>query len=268
MRVYSALVGNVVAARRPWAWAIIALGFLLLARVAAPVGAMDLDTLVRVGAGTAVALVVIALGAATLSGWPLADSLRMRGARPPLRAIETVTLIVGLLALSHLLDAAIEHADLRATSRLGVIEDALAGIDGAGVWFALAGIALAPAIAEELLFRGYVLGALLSRLRPLWAVLISALLFGAAHFDLVQGGAAAILGVYLGAVSIATRSIRVCVAAHFCNNALAVLDPALAAPVATHPLVIAGGWALLASGGIGACIVLARRLRAPTPCAP
>ncbi len=262
--MYSDAVGNVVTAGRPWAWGIVAIGLLLLGRSVVPAGQIGLDALVRVGATTALALSVIAFGAAALSGQRIPDSLRTRRAQPPIGLIESATLIVGLLALSSLMDLAIEHFDLRAASRLGVIEDALADLHGSDVWLALGAVALAPAIAEELLFRGYLLGALLSRLRPARAVVLSAVCFGLAHFDLVQGSAAAILGLYLGAVSIATGSIRICVAAHFFNNALAVLDPSLAESLGSHPIVGTGVSAVLAAGGLGSWIVLRRRLEGAT----
>jgi len=263
VRGYSARLAEDVAARRPWAWAIVALGFLLMGGGTASIGPMGLGALVRVGASTALSLIVIALGAALLSGRPLADALRIRPAHPPIRLAESALLIFGMLALSNLMDAAIEHFDWRAGSRLGEIERALAGMRGAEVWLVLGAIGVAPAIAEELLFRGYVLGALLRRTRPGWAVPISALLFGCAHLDLVQGSAAVVLGLYLGAVSLATRSIRLCVAAHFCNNALAVLGPSLGDRFTAQPIAPIALWLLLSAGAVGAAGVLARRLRPP-----
>jgi membrane protease YdiL (CAAX protease family) len=265
VRGYSGDLAEDVAARRPWAWAIVALGFLLMGGGTASVGPMGLGALVRVGASTALSLIVIALGAALLSGRPIADALRTRPVDPPIRLAESASLIIGMLALSNLMDIAIEHFDWRAASRLGEIEQALSGMRGAEIWLALAAIALAPAIAEELLFRGYVLGALLGRMQPAWAVLISAILFGCAHLDLVQGSAAAALGVYLGAVSLATRSIRLCVAAHFCNNALAVLGPSLGSQLAPRPILSTGLWLLLLLGAAGAVVVLGRRLRPSAP---
>jgi membrane protease YdiL (CAAX protease family) len=87
--------------------------------------------------------------------------------------------------------------------------------------FVMIVIALVPAVAEELLFRGMVqrsfeLG--LGSRRGLW---LTALIFAAYHVNPFSFIPLIILGVYLGFLVIRTNSLFTSMAAHFYNNALA-----------------------------------------------
>lgn len=256
-------------AGRRWAWLIIAVGVLLVTTAAGGLDPDDARTLAHAGARTALGLLALAVGIGLLAGRPLAEALRARPARPPVSVREWASLCAGLLALSALLDAALHGLGLRDGSRLARIEEMLAGVEGGDWLIVLGGVALAPAIAEELLFRGALLDALLRR-GPAWlAVAISAAVFGAAHLDLAQGGATAILGLYLGAVSVATGTVRVGIAAHFLNNAVALLVPTLGPDMVEHPAVATAVALGLALGGGAAAVVLGRRLRRrPSPTRP
>jgi membrane protease YdiL (CAAX protease family) len=84
-------------------------------------------------------------------------------------------------------------------------------------------ISIGPAIGEELMFRGALLQTFRRDMPAGWAVLYSSILFGAIHFDWMQGTAAGIIGLYLGCVTVWSRSIYPAMTAHFFNNLLAVL---------------------------------------------
>jgi len=85
-------------------------------------------------------------------------------------------------------------------------------------------IAVSPAICEELLFRGAILSGLRSGLRSRWsAAICCGLLFGLFHLQLVQMLPAALLGVMLSWLVIASGSIIPAMIFHFLNNAAAVL---------------------------------------------
>lgn len=83
-------------------------------------------------------------------------------------------------------------------------------------------IALAPAIFEELLFRG-----LLVRFfekKGVWtAILASGVLFAIFHLDFYKLLPITFLGIWLGYLLYTSRSIYLPMLAHFCNNALAIL---------------------------------------------
>ncbi|HVW01442.1 MAG TPA: ABC transporter permease subunit/CPBP intramembrane protease [Planctomycetaceae bacterium] len=88
----------------------------------------------------------------------------------------------------------------------------------------LASFALAPAVCEEWFFRGYVYRALEARLRPVYAIADSALMFGLFH--LVATDALAIerlipstlLGLVLGWLRYRSGSLLPGIALHFCHN--------------------------------------------------
>ena len=84
-------------------------------------------------------------------------------------------------------------------------------------------VVMAP-IVEEFLFRGGMQGHLLRKWKnPAWAIVVSALVFGAVHGNPVQIFFAAILGVVLGWVYYRTGSLLPCMLMHFVNNGTSVL---------------------------------------------
>lgn len=85
--------------------------------------------------------------------------------------------------------------------------------------------ALVPAVCEEVAFRGYILSGLSSAYRPLWAIVLSALLFGFLHvlFSLTsQFFNATLLGMLLGLLALRSGSLWPGVVFHLVNNSLAV----------------------------------------------
>jgi len=177
--------------------------------------------------------------------------------RGRLGAVRGALALLGFLALSHALHAGVVWLGLLEGTTLAEI-DRTAREQGAvhpgWLWLAFG---LAPALGEELLFRG-LLQRLLARRWPVSvAVFGSAAVFGAAHLDLVQGGAAFLLGSYLGAVAARAGSLRPAILAHAVNNSLALADslgllPAL--PTPSSPAALAAALTLA-----GACLALSLR---------
>jgi sodium transport system permease protein len=84
-------------------------------------------------------------------------------------------------------------------------------------------VCLAPAVCEELAFRGFVLSGL-RRIGHKWtAIVLTAAFFGAVHVVLQQSIAAFVVGIVLGYVAVKTGSILPAMAYHFTHNALSVL---------------------------------------------
>lgn len=77
--------------------------------------------------------------------------------------------------------------------------------------------AIAPAFAEEFLFRGVILGKL-RKYGDTFAILISSLLFGLMHGNLVQIPFAFIGGVFFAFVTVKTNSMLPAMIIHFLNN--------------------------------------------------
>ena len=80
------------------------------------------------------------------------------------------------------------------------------------------GILLGP-VLEELALRGLTFGYLeKSNIKPFLMILISGILFGAMHLNLVQGIYASVLGFFLGYLRYKYRSISITIVAHILFN--------------------------------------------------
>jgi membrane protease YdiL (CAAX protease family) len=87
----------------------------------------------------------------------------------------------------------------------------------------IAAIAVLPAFAEEIVFRG-VLARALGRTRPAWqAVGLSAGVFGLYHVFPAQAVATFLLGCLLGFFALRSKSIVPGIIVHFLNNAIAIV---------------------------------------------
>jgi membrane protease YdiL (CAAX protease family) len=83
-------------------------------------------------------------------------------------------------------------------------------------------LAVAPAVAEEALFRGAVLGAFASPRRRWPAVLVAALLFAGFHASPYRFVPPLLLGVALGAARVASASLWPPIAFHVTNNVVVI----------------------------------------------
>lgn len=79
-----------------------------------------------------------------------------------------------------------------------------------------------PAVAEELLFRGFLLTALQQRLGSIDAVAVAAALFGLIHLDPQQFFLYCVLGGACGLVAVRSGSVWPAVVLHAAFNATAV----------------------------------------------
>lgn len=116
-------------------------------------------------------------------------------------------------------------------------------------------VAVLPAISEELLFRGVVLGSALAAWGAPAAVLFSALLFALVHLDPHRFLFTLALGIALGVLRVRARSLLAPALAHAAVNAI-TLAAARFAPDAAGPLVarpLTG--ALLFAGGAAATVL-------------
>ena len=89
--------------------------------------------------------------------------------------------------------------------------------------FALFAVAVVPGVCEEVLFRGYVMRAFEKSWGILTAIVVSGFVFGLFHLQITNLLPLATLGMVLGIMTWLSGSIWPAVAAHFLNNAMAVL---------------------------------------------
>jgi len=101
--------------------------------------------------------------------------------------------------------------------------------------FALAVVVLAP-IFEELLYRDRLIIALRDRAGPALAVLVSAALFALPHLEAWSVLGSWMVGLVLGALRLASRSLSLCVALHAGLNLAAVSRGLLPSEAGLSPL--------------------------------
>jgi membrane protease YdiL (CAAX protease family) len=207
------------------------------------------------------ALVALA-GAALLPGRGLAERLGLRRGR--LGPLRLGAGLLGFLLLSNGLHRLIVGMALFEGSTLGEIDTLVREVSGTAPLLVLLAIGLAPALGEELLFRGFLQRWLSLRLSGPVAVLGAAALFGLAHLDVVHGPAAFLLGAYLGTLAWLGRSLLPAILCHATNNTVAVLGvqgviPELGAP---------GDPLLAASALAAAALLLTLALRGLQPASP
>jgi membrane protease YdiL (CAAX protease family) len=168
-----------------------------------------------------------------------------------LRAPGLALVVMGVLVMSLGVDAALRVMELRDTGSLARLDRAVSAVRaGPSLWVVFATLSLAPALGEELLFRGFLQRCLVERMRPALAIGISAAAFGALHWDPVHAVAAFALGLYLGSVVHLAGSIRAAILCHAANNCWAVAVIVLGLrgiqlPIAVLPLLFVAAALLL-----------------------
>ena len=178
-------------------------------------------TLTGAGFQSALGWGAIALGGAGLQPQPLRVALAISfpARRRPWGL--TALWVAGLIPLNFGLTAL---ASTALGSPVGVrsdIQQAVSHLSAPEVLGAIAAWALGPALSEELLFRGLLIGILASSaLKQRGAIVVSAVMFGLAHVDPVQASISTVLGLYLGTLTWAAGSVRPAILAHALNNGL------------------------------------------------
>jgi membrane protease YdiL (CAAX protease family) len=191
----------------------------------ASLGGWDLRGLTASLLATQAGLLCLAFAGAKWHGEPAAAGL---GLTPPVRPLSLGTglaVLGGMVLLSFTLNFLLEYSGIREHSALAELEHRFATSQKSDLPYLLVAVALLPAIAEELLFRGLLLGRIASQFGATAGLVLSALLFGVIHLDVAQGLAACVLGLYLGGVRLRTGSVHAPILCHASNNALAVLAP-------------------------------------------
>lgn len=89
--------------------------------------------------------------------------------------------------------------------------------------FVLLVVAIAPAIIEELLFRGLIQSSFGRVMTPLRAAVFTGIIFGAFHFNPFAIVPLIGLGVFFGFLRMRSKSIMIAMTAHLINNGIAVI---------------------------------------------
>jgi membrane protease YdiL (CAAX protease family) len=208
----------------------------------------------------AVVLGLVALAARRVYG-DAPDTIRLEPSRASW--IGGAAAVLGLVGLSTAGGAAIDLLRPSGTLDLGTTDAFAAALAGAAplrLLLAFVTIGLAPAVAEEVFFRGLLQPLLTQRWGRTPAIILTAAAFGVFHLDRAQGTVAFFAGLLLGWIVERFGSVRPAIAAHAINNVLFVAVAAIAPEWASAPqvqpwmlacgaVVCAGAVATLASSG-------------------
>ena len=108
-------------------------------------------------------------------------------------------------------------------SLMDLLQEALEDFEKIPAWiFVFTAVVYAP-VFEEWLCRGMVLRGLLAKMKPAWAIVLSALFFSIIHMNPMQGVNAFLLGLILGYVYYKTGSLWLTMFLHFVVNSSAFL---------------------------------------------
>ena len=103
------------------------------------------------------------------------------------------------------------------------LEDLLKGMTGGPLWVSLLSVSVMAPFFEEWLCRGEVMRGLLQRVKPVWAIVISAAFFAIIHLNPWQAIPAFILGCLFGYVYYKTGSLLLTMLMHCANNTFSVI---------------------------------------------
>jgi len=104
-----------------------------------------------------------------------------------------------------------------------MLMQAMQQLTGGPFWSSFLLTAIFAPIFEEWLCRGMVLRGLLTKMKPGWAIVVSALFFALIHMNPWQALNAFIIGVVMGYVYYKTGSLYLTMLIHFVNNGFAVV---------------------------------------------
>ena len=126
---------------------------------------------------------------------------------------------------------------------------ASSAVSNMGLIGQLIGVTIAPAIAEEVLFRGVILGNL-RKVMPTWlAVVLSSAAFGLVHGNLLWMAYTFVMGIIVAVMDIKFDSIIPGMIMHLVFNLYGVLTGGLALPAAVY-----AGFALMGLGILVICM--------------
>ncbi len=158
-------------------------------------------------------------------GWKL--NSRNFGKWSPLSLVAIV--IIMTLALAFASDI-VNYTNYKLTTRTpgmarfyDMISEAMKSMTGGPVWASILLVGIMAPVFEEWLCRGEVLRGLLRKVKPVWAIVISALFFAAIHGNPWQALNAFLIGCVLGYVYYKTGSLILTMIIHATNNTAAVV---------------------------------------------
>ena len=109
----------------------------------------------------------------------------------------------------------------------GGIEAVTEAIFSGSLWATVISTVIMAPLMEELMIRGLTLNKLLSGTTVKKSIIVSSIIFGIIHLNILQGLNAFVLGVVLALVYVKTRSLILCMLCHAANNLMSVIGGVL-----------------------------------------
>jgi len=166
-------------------------------------------------------LAAAAVGAAVLSPVAWRERLHLQAGR--LSCLGTFAAVAGALAVSQGFESLMALGVVPRSPALEGLGELIGALSGWSIAGGVLVIGIAPGIAEELMFRGYVQTRLVERWGAAPGILTASLLFGILHVDPVHAAFAFGIGVFLGYLTLWTGSIRAAIVCHAANNTASTL---------------------------------------------
>lgn len=172
--------------------------------------------------GVAVQQGIILLCPLIYAWYMKADVKRLFLVKPvrPLQLMGAILLGIGAFIGALLIGGLLMSVFPDSAKSLNQLDNMLTGVP---VYLLVLVVALMPAIGEELLFRGFVMGTLSNKCKPVVTVLATTLIFAAYHMSLIKMFTIGIVGLGLTLAAYKTGSIAASMCVHFMNNLLSVL---------------------------------------------
>lgn len=150
------------------------------------------------------------------------QALGLRGFNPAIGMVLITLSVVGVIAATYAYTAIAAKLHLTVQTNVDPLISELHQAPLVVYASLLVAVLIAP-ISEEIFFRGFLLQGLRLNM-PAWAaILLSSLIFAAAHLSLGSFPILFILAIFLGILRVATRSIWPGVILHTLNNSLTLL---------------------------------------------
>jgi len=156
---------------------------------------------------------------------PLRKTLSDIGFRRPSRKVFGYSFLLGLLFyFFNIFVASISFLVLMVLGfRFPTAGGEVALVGTSGLLLGILMIGVLPGFCEEVSTRGILLRGFMSKLSVWRAILLSSLIFGFMHLNIMQAFFAAVLGAFIAIAILVTKNIWTGIIIHFMNNAMGVL---------------------------------------------
>ncbi|MCR4691066.1 MAG: ABC transporter permease [Lachnospiraceae bacterium] len=172
--------------------------------------------------GVAVQQAMILLVPVLYAWYIKADAKKLFSLRMPhpLSWIGALLMVVGAFVLAMFLGAILAPLFPESAQNVNDLSEFLST---AGKIPTVLVIALMPAAGEELLFRGFFMGTLREKAKPVTVIALTAIFFAAYHMSLLRFFTVGVIGLSFTVAAYKSRSIFLSMLMHFCNNLTAVI---------------------------------------------